>query len=82
MSRESGNSPMKEQSSVMRPFKNKNQEYNCFVYTLTLPFILCIKAASTTSSPIVLCTKTQNKKNVLPLKILHCKSNKDPLFAI
>lgn len=73
---------MKVQSSVMRPFLNKNRELNCFVCTLTLPFILYIKAASTTSSPIVLCTKTQNKRNVLPLKILRCKSNKDPLFAI
>lgn len=61
-------------------FLNKNQELTHAV--CTLPFILYIKAASTSSSPIVLCTKTQNKRNVLPLKIILCKSNKDPLFAI
>lgn len=63
-------------------FLNKNIGLNCFVYTLTLPFILYIKATSTTSSLIVLCTKTQNKRIVLPLKIFRWKSNKDPLFAI
>lgn len=61
-------------------FLNKNHELTHVV--CTLPFILYIKAAYTSSSPIVLCTKTQNKGNVLALKIILCKSNKDLLFAI